>query len=89
MDENGDRLLRREHSRRRVGFRLGAFQEWEVLPDDANLVSFYLGPRGALAFNGFWQMPEHRLEVRSRNTNVQLCWKLKTLDGFGIPDPNA
>ena len=35
MDEEGQRLLSRERRSRRVGYQLGAFQEWENLPDDA------------------------------------------------------
>jgi hypothetical protein len=84
MDEEGDKLLKRERRRLGVSRDLFAFQEWEALPDNADLVCFYFGSRGRLEFEGLWRMPEDRLERRTKNTNIQLCWKVDHLDGFDV-----
>jgi hypothetical protein len=67
--------------------RLDFFQEWPELPDFADLVCFYVGPRGGVRFDGFWEMPESRQEFEYNETNIQLCWKKDDINGISEVGP--
>jgi hypothetical protein len=67
--------------------RLDCFQEWPELPDSADLVCFYVGPRGGVRFDGFYEMPESRQESTYRNTTIQLCWKKDDISGISEAGP--
>jgi PLD-like domain len=63
--------------------KLFAFQDWPQLPDSADLVCFFVGPRGGVHFDGFCQMPKQRQEIACRNqTTLQLCFSIDTIAGF-------
>jgi hypothetical protein len=73
--EQKKRIARKSHEMRFDDLeRLDCFQEWPELPDFADLVCFYVGPRGGAYFDGFCQMPETRQEFKTKETTIQLCW---------------
>jgi hypothetical protein len=78
IDADGDSALAQAKNSREMRAddleRLDCFQEWPELPDFADLVCFYVGPRGGASFDGFFAMPETRQEFKSKKTTIQLCW---------------
>jgi hypothetical protein len=60
---------------------ISGFENWLTLPDDADLVSFYVGPRGGVTFDGFWEMPRERTVVTVNDANVIFCRKKSQIRG--------
>ena len=78
MDADGKKALYKARKQSDAGKELSGYQDWDGLPDDADLASFYFGPRGGCFFDGYWHMPAKREEVAAgRKSRVQLCRRIK------------
>jgi aconitase B len=80
MDAAGEKALEKERQARTSlatrgsATNLSAFQDWPELPDEADLVCFFIGPRGGVYFNSFFQMPKQRQEVLCKNKSSLQTW---------------
>lgn len=55
---------------------LDIFEDWDSLPDEAELICFYTGPRGSFRFEGVWHMPEVREKApTSTGVSVLFCYR--------------
>ncbi len=85
MDAAGKKALKKARKQAGAGGELDGFQDWDDLPDDADLVTFYYGPRGGCSFDGYWHMPAARRQVNAgRKSTLQLCWRI---DRGAYPQP--
>jgi len=76
MDQDGNDAVAAARKSRGVGAQLGGFQDWDTLPDDADLLSIYWGPRGGFRCDGYWAMPPIRDEVPAGEGVVQLAQRI-------------
>jgi hypothetical protein len=84
MDADADHALKlaRDSVSKQEWEQLSAFEDWPDLPDSADLVCFYIGPRGGVMFDGFWAMPEERQVVNYKKTQITLCQKKEKIRGI-------
>lgn len=93
MDADGDRAFAQAKriAKSEIGAdyskRLDCFQEWPELPNFADLVCFYVGPRGGVYFYSFCEMPETRDEFKSKKTTIQLCLSKDDISGISDIGP--
>lgn len=76
MDQDGRDAVAAAQERRGMGAELDGFQDWDSLPDDADLLSIYWGPRGGFRCDGYWAMPPIRDEVPAGDGAVQLAHRI-------------
>jgi hypothetical protein len=89
MSQEAENLLRDERERRGSGSDLSAFEDWDELPNDSNLVSFYLGPRGGFRFHGFFQTLPDRYRRSTNKTSLCFCWKIPSLGDLRVINASA
>ncbi|MGL5250759.1 MAG: hypothetical protein ACRC7P_06740, partial [Enterovibrio sp.] len=57
--------------------KLDFFENWKELPDDAYLMSIYLGPRGGIRFEGVQYMPNvptiKKIIQDGMESNIKIC----------------
>ncbi|MET4735435.1 hypothetical protein ABIE64_004181 [Thalassospira sp. MBR-102] len=49
------------------------FENWDELPNAADIICFYRGPKGGVRYDGIWHMPK----IRRENEGVVFCEKSK------------
>lgn len=76
MDQDGRNAVKEAQKSRGMGAELDGFQDWDTLPDDADLLCIYWGPRGGFECEGYWAMPSIRDEVPAGNGAVQLAHRI-------------
>lgn len=65
------------------------YEGWSELPDNAYLISIYLGPRGGVEVDGIYQMPEEAM-IKSFSTEnneigeIKICFKKTNILGYKL-----
>lgn len=90
MSDQAFAAIENERVRTGQGQELSGFEDWQALPDNADLVCFRVGPRGGIRFDGFWHMPRDRREKNFTDGNtVQFCEKLNSIAGINSAGSSA
>jgi len=81
--------VRGEIEARKAARKVGCYENWSELPEDAFNIDLYFGARGRFSFEGLYQIPESRLIEPFRYDNgekgeIKLCFKMNSIMGFEI-----
>ena len=65
------------------------YEDWLTLPDNANLISIHVGPRGGIEIDGLFETPENPITQQFINANqktssIKICFSKSEIEGYKL-----
>lgn len=65
------------------------YEDWLTLPDNANLISIHVGPRGGIEIDGLFETPENPITQQFINKNkqtssIKICFSRNKIEGYKL-----